>query len=59
MQIPYIFVFIEKQYHENFAFLILGILELFDRAVCKFLKKYSLFLNVCKQNFHIFEMRMF
>ena len=33
------FVFIQKQHHENFAFLILGILELFAREVCKFLKK--------------------
>ena len=36
---PYIFVFILQQYLENFAFLILGILELFAREVCKFLKK--------------------
>ena len=33
------FVFIEEQYPENFAFLILRILELFAREVCKFLKK--------------------
>ena len=33
------FTFIEKQYPENFAFLILEILELFAREVCKFLKK--------------------
>ena len=33
------FVFIQKQYPENFAFLILGIPELFDRDVFKFLKK--------------------
>ena len=36
---PYMFVFIKKQYLENFAFLILRILELFAREVCKFLKK--------------------
>ena len=36
---PYMFVFIRKQYPENFAFLILRILELFAREVCKFLKK--------------------
>ena len=36
---PYMFVFIWKQYLENFAFLILIILELFPRKVCKFLKK--------------------
>ena len=51
------FVFIQKQY--PFAFLILRILELFAREVCKFLKNYAnfylirLFLNVCKQTFHI------
>ena len=33
------FVFTQKQYPENFAFLILQILELFDRKICKFLKK--------------------
>ena len=36
---PYMFVFIKKQYPENFALLILRILELFARGVCKFLKK--------------------
>ena len=36
---PYIFVFIEKQYPKNLSFLILWILELFARDVCKFLKK--------------------
>ena len=36
---PYMFVFIQKQYPENFAFLIQRILELFAREVCKFLKK--------------------
>ena len=36
---PYMFVFFQKQYLENFAFLILRILELFSREVCKFLKK--------------------
>ena len=33
------FVFIQKQYPKNFAFLILRILELFTREVGKFLKK--------------------
>ena len=33
------FMFIQKQYPENFAFLILRILELFAREVCKFFKK--------------------
>ena len=33
------FVFIEEQYPENFAVLILRILKLFAREVCKFLKK--------------------
>ena len=35
----YMFVFMQKQYPENFAFLTLRILELFSREVCKFLKK--------------------
>ena len=35
----YMFVFTWKQYSENFAFLILRILDLFTREVCKFLKK--------------------
>ena len=34
-----IFVFIQSQYPENFALLILKIPELFAREVCKFLKK--------------------
>ena len=48
------FVFIQKQYRENFAFSILKILELFARNVCKFIKKkvnsylILLFPNVCK-----------
>ena len=33
------FVFIQKQCPENFEFLILRILELFTRDICKFLKK--------------------
>ena len=33
------FVFKQKQYPENFAFLTLRILELFTREVCKSLKK--------------------
>ena len=33
------FVFIQKEYPKNFAFLILTILELFTREVSKFLKK--------------------
>ena len=37
------FVFIKKQYPENFAFLILRILEIFARKVCKFPKKYGNF----------------
>ena len=40
---PYMFVFIQKQYSENFAFLILGILELFVSIVCKPLKKWANF----------------
>ena len=36
---PNMFVFIQKQFLENFAFLILKILELFTREYCKFLKK--------------------
>ena len=37
------FVFISKQYPENFAFLILRILELFTREIGKFLKTYANF----------------
>ena len=37
------FVFIKKQHPENFAFLILKILELFACEVCKFLKKQANF----------------
>ena len=36
---PYMFVFISKQYAENFAFLVSKILELFTRKLCIFLKK--------------------
>ena len=32
---PYIFVFIRKKYAENFAFLFLRILELYNRKVCE------------------------
>ena len=35
----YMFVFIQKQYPENVALLILKVLKLFTREVCKFLKK--------------------
>ena len=40
---PYMSVFIWKQFPEIFAFLILRILELFSRDVCKFLKKQTEF----------------
>ena len=40
---PYMFVFMQKQYPENFAFLILRILELFSCEVCKFLRKLANF----------------
>ena len=33
------FVLISKQHPENFAFLILRILESFDREMCEFIKK--------------------
>ena len=36
---PYMFVFIWKQYSENFSFVILRIMCLFTCEVCKFLKK--------------------
>ena len=42
----YMFVFIQKQYPEIFAFLILIILKLFVREVCKFLKKSRLIFNI-------------
>ena len=38
-QSPYMFVFGQEQYPENFTFLIHRILEQFSREVCKFLKK--------------------
>ena len=37
------FVFIQKQYPGNFAFLIQRIFELITREVCKFLKKWANF----------------
>ena len=55
----YMFGFIQKQYPEKFAFLILINLALFTCEVCIFLKNYPnfkhilLFLCVCKQPFHI------
>ena len=36
---PYVLAFIWKQYPENFAFLILRIIELFTHEDCKFLKE--------------------
>ena len=53
------FVFTQKQYPENFTFLILTFLELFAREV--FLISFYLillFLNVCKQTFLISHVRM-
>ena len=35
----YMFVFIKKQYTEDFAFLFLRVLEIFACEVCKFLKR--------------------
>ena len=63
MKISLYVCFYIKTIPENFAFLILRILELFAREVCKFLKKQVnfyhilLFLNVCKQTFHISDVR--
>ena len=60
----YISVFIWKQDPDIFAFLILRILEISAREVCKILKKWAnfehvlLFLYVCKQSFHISHMRL-
>ena len=54
-KLPYVFVFIQKQYPESYAFLFPRTLKLFAREVCKFLKMQAnfqhilLFLNVCKQ----------
>ena len=56
---PYVCVHIKTIYPENFAFLTFTIHQLFTREVCKFLKNLAnfyliqLFLNVCKQTFHI------
>ena len=41
-----LFVFIWKQYSENFIFLILRILKLFNLEVCKCLKKYANFYRI-------------
>ena len=38
-KLPYMFVFMQKQHPESFAFLFPRILKLFTREVCKFLKK--------------------
>ena len=40
---PYMFVYIQKQFPENFAYLILTILELFAREVCKFRLIFNIF----------------
>ena len=37
------FVLLQKQYHKNFAFLILRIAELFAHEVCNFLKTRLIF----------------
>ena len=60
---PTVFVFIWKQYPENFAFLILKILKLFAREVCKLLKKYAnlyliLFFVHFFATFHISHVRV-
>ena len=34
---PYMFVFVQKYYRENFAFLIQKVFELFTRKVCEML----------------------
>ena len=60
---PYVCVHIKTIYPENFAFLTFTIHQLFTREVCKFLKNLAnfyliqLFLNVCKQTFHISHAR--
>ena len=55
------FVFIKKQYPENFPFLILRIFELLTREVVNFLKSRLIFnilsLNVCKQTFQISQVK--
>ena len=43
LKISLMFVFIWTHYPENFEFLILGILELFVREVCKFQKSRLVF----------------
>ena len=50
------FVFLQKQYHKNFAFLILRIAELFAHEVCNFLKTrqfltYSIVSECLQTNF--------
>ena len=59
-----VLVFIKKEYPEDFAFFVLRDLDLFASEACKFLKKKAnfylilLFVNVCKQTFHISHVRI-
>ena len=58
------FVFIQKQHPESFAFLFPRILKLFARELCKALKKWAnfqhmlLFLDVYKHTFRISHVRI-
>ena len=56
-ELSYMFVFMQKQHPESFAFLFPRILKLFAREVCQFLDL-LLFLNVCEQTFPISYVRI-
>ena len=57
-------VIVQKEYHGNFAFLILRIFDLLPLKFENFLKIrlifniFFLFLNICKQTFHISDVRI-
>ena len=56
------FVFILKRYPQSFAFLILKIIELFTREVCKFFKSRLILIHYSmvygKQKFHVSHVRI-
>ena len=53
------FVFLQKQHHDSFAFSFSRILKLFAREVCLAdFQHILLFLNVCKHTFRISHVRI-
>ena len=55
----YVFVFIQKQYAENTAFLIRRILEFFTGEVCIFIKVSSLLFNIFERFLYRFTCMFF